>query len=56
MCCVPVGRAEEIDTLADLARTSSTAAVNDYDDAGQAALHVAADKGNAEAISILTGG
>lgn len=30
--------------------------MNDYDDEGQAALHVAADKGLTEAISILTGG
>lgn len=46
--------AGDIDCLAEFARTSSTAAVNDYDDEGQAALHVAADKGNTEAISILT--
>jgi hypothetical protein len=31
------------------------AALNDYDDAGQAPLHVAADQGLPEAISILTG-
>jgi hypothetical protein len=47
--------AGDIDCLAEFARTSSTAAVNDYDDEGQAALHVAADKGLTEAISILTG-
>lgn len=47
--------AGDIDCLAEFARTSSTAAVNDYDDEGQAALHVAADKGSTEAISILTG-
>lgn len=41
--------------MAEFARTSTTAAVNDYDDEGQAALHVAADKGLTEAISILTG-
>lgn len=45
----------DFDCLAEFARTSSTAAVNDYDDEGQAALHVAADKGLTEAISILTG-
>jgi hypothetical protein len=51
--CLPPG---DFDCLAEFARTSSTAAVNDYDDEGQAALHVAADKGLTEAISILTGG
>jgi hypothetical protein len=29
--------------------------VNDYDDEGQAPLHVAADKGISEAVGILTG-
>ncbi len=34
----------------DIARSSSSG-VNDYDDDGQAALHVAADAGLAEAVS-----
>lgn len=50
-CCA----AGDVDCLAEFARSSITAAVNDYDDEGQAALHVAADKGLTEAISILTG-
>jgi hypothetical protein len=40
--------------LAEFARTSSQG-VNDYDDEGQAPLHVAADKGISEAVGILTG-
>lgn len=39
--------------MAEFARSSS--GVNDYDDEGQAPLHVAADKGLTEAVSILTG-
>jgi hypothetical protein len=46
--------AGDIDCLAEFARASSQG-VNDYDDEGQAPLHVAADKGISEAISILTG-
>lgn len=44
-----------MDGLVEFARTSVHAALNDYDDAGQAPLHVAADAGLTEAISILTG-
>jgi hypothetical protein len=57
LACLPFvpKPAGDIDCLAEFARTSTTAAVNDYDDEGQAALHVAADKGLTEAISILTG-
>eukprot|EP00877_Chromochloris_zofingiensis_P007246 jgi/Chrzof1/2775/Cz11g28230.t1 len=39
--------------LAEFARTSSHG-VDDYDDEGQTALHLAADQGLAEAVSLLT--
>jgi hypothetical protein len=61
--CLPAGtcpfatcklHAGDIDCLAEFARASSQG-VNDYDDEGQAPLHVAADKGISEAVSILTG-
>ncbi|KAF8056385.1 ANK3 [Scenedesmus sp. PABB004] len=45
----------DIDNLVEFARTSSQVGVNDYDDEGQAPLHLAADKGIAEAVGILTG-
>ncbi len=44
----------DIDCLAEFARTSH-GEVNDYDDEGQAPLHVAADRGDSEAVNILTG-
>jgi hypothetical protein len=52
--CLRCLRPGDIDCLAEFARASSQG-VNDYDDEGQAPLHVAADKGISEAVGILTG-
>lgn len=45
--------AGDIQCLAEAARTSS-AGVNDYDDEGQTPLHIAADQGLPEAVSVLS--
>lgn len=54
MCnCILLG---DIDCLAEFARSSSgIRELNNYDDEGQAPLHVAADKGLTEAVTILSG-
>lgn len=52
-CAVYYAVAGDTAKLAEFARTSSHG-VDDYDDEGQTALHLAADQGLAEAVSLLT--